>query len=250
MKKPQFFLSADMKVNDRVSLSESDAHHIFNVLRKKTGEEIILSDGRGKSFVARLEKVDRAGVSCLITQLQNETTSAFPRITLVQGLPKGDKMDLIVQKGTELGLFGIIPLLSQRVIVKLTEEKLIKRQERWQRIAMEAARQCRRPDVPVISKPASWSQVLEGLPQQAMALIPWEDEGEMSLKRFLGEHASPVETFFFIGPEGGFSSSEVEGAVRYGVRPVGLGPRILRTETAGLAVAAMLLYQWGDLGGV
>lgn len=249
MKKPQFFLTIGLKINDRVTLKETDAHHIVNVLRMRAGEEIVLSDGSGNSFTALLENADHNGVSCVITQPLIEATASYPRITLVQGLPKGDKMDLIVQKGTELGLYGIIPLLSERVVVKLTEEKLTKRLERWRRIAVEAAKQCRRPDLPVISPPCSWSQALEKLPPTALALIPWEDEAQDSLKDFLREQPAPPEIFFFIGPEGGFSLPEVEGARKCGVCPVGLGPRILRTETAGLAVAAMLLYQWGDLGG-
>ena len=249
MKRPRFFLQADLTDGNNYRLDDSDARHIRDVLRMRAGEEIVLSDGAGKSFAAVLDVVGRSGVSCVVKGLLSEAVSSYPRITLVQGLPKGDKMDLIVQKGTELGLYGIIPLLSERVVVKLTEEKLFKRRERWQRIATEAAKQCRRTDVPLIGSPRAWPEALEELPQTAVALLPWEDEETETLKSFLRERHSPPEIFFFIGPEGGFSSSEVEEARKYGVRTVGLGPRILRTETAGIAVAAMLLFQWSDLGG-
>ena len=230
-------------------LDDADARHISKALRMRAGDEIILSDGMGKSFIAVLDKVDREGVSCAITQPAPETAAPALRVTLVQALPKGDKMDYIVQKGAEIGLSGIIPLISERVEAKLTEDKRIKRTERWRRIAMEAAKQCRRPDIPQISPPRTWDEALEEIPQSACALIPWEGETKYSLKSFLRERPAPQEIYCFIGPEGGFSSSEIEKARRHGLLSVSLGPRILRAETAGLAVAVMLLYQWGDLGG-
>jgi 16S rRNA (uracil1498-N3)-methyltransferase len=213
------------------------------------GNEIFLSDGAGQSYLAVLEQTSTAGAVCLVTKEISGVPSLFPEITLVQGIPKGDKMDLIVQKGTELGLSRIIPLFSERVIVKLAEDKQTKRRERWQRIAVEAAKQCRRADLPEICFPQPWEQVLEEMPTDALALLPWEDETTESLKSFIKNNPSRPVIYYFIGPEGGFSPLEVEGARKQGVRTVSLGSRILRTETAGLAVATMLLYQWGDLGG-
>ena len=249
MSKRWFFLNPNQIVDGKACLDGTDAHHIINVLRLKTGDRIILANGLARTFAATIEYMEKDRVLCAIGEEIRTTTSDSPRVTLVQGLPKGDKMDLIIEKGAELGLHEFIPLLSERVVVKLTEEKLLKRRERWQRIAMEAAKQCRRPDVPSVSKPMTWTEVLESLPLEGVALIPWEEETNNSLKSYMRSNPKPAAVYYFIGPEGGFSLSEVETAREYGVCPVTIGSRILRTETAGLAVATMLFYQWGDLGG-
>ena len=249
MSERRFFLEPSQINAGRAYLKDTDAYHVYKVLRLKRGDRIIVSDGVARSCYALLEQVDSGRVSCVIEGEITVLSHDSPRITLVQGLPKGDKMDLIVQKGVELGLHGIIPLLSERVVVRLAEEKHVKRVERWQRIAMEAAKQCRRQDIPVISHPQTWTQVLAEIPPEAVAIATWEGETKESLKSFMGSNQKPDAIYYFIGPEGGFSSSEIEKAREYGVRPLTMGPLILRTETAALAVAVMLLYQWGGLGG-
>jgi 16S rRNA (uracil1498-N3)-methyltransferase len=158
-------------------------------------------------------------------------------------------MDLIVQKATELGVYKFIPLVCERSVVKLSGDKSQRRSERWQRIAQEAAKQCRRPEIPEVLPPVGWEEALSGMPEGVNAIIPWEEENQKSLKKILGESQLQGDVYVFIGPEGGFTSAEVELARSRGVRPVTLGPRILRTETAGLAVLAIILYQFGDLGG-
>ncbi len=158
-------------------------------------------------------------------------------------------MDFVIQKGTELGVSRVIPLICQRTVVKLEGNSGNKKRERWQRIACESASQCGRPDIPEVDEPADWGAVLANLPGHAIALIPWEEENALSLKDILREKNSSQDIYIFIGPEGGFAREEIARAMEHGVRPVTLGPRILRTETAGLAVLTMILYQWGDLGG-
>lgn len=250
MKLPRFFVSSEQIIAGRVYLHGSDLAHV-RVLRLGAGDRLMVLDGQGKAYLAVLEQTGREDVSCLIVKELAVPASSALRVTLVQGMPKGDKMDLIIQKGTELGFDRLMALCSERVVVKLAGDKLSKRRERWQRIALEAAKQCRRPDIPVICGPLSWAEVLAALPPQAVSLMLWEEETAVSLKGFLRQRsAPPPETYVFIGPEGGFSRGEVEQAKLHGVRPVTLGPRILRTETAGLAVLAILQYHWGDLGGV
>lgn len=250
MKQSHFFVPPEQMKNGLVYLSATDAVHVAKVLRLNAGDKIVLSDGAGKAYLAVLEQAEPKCVSCIIEKELAGLPRQGPKVTLVQGIPKSEKMDLIIQKGVELGLHGLIPLLSERVVVKLTEEKQVKRWERWQRIALEAAKQCRRADLPEVSRPKNLPQVLADLPPEAVVLLPWEEETAVSLKVFLKRYSrTPATVYFFIGPEGGFSPAEVEMARLHGVCPVTLGPRILRTETAGLAVAAMLLYQWGDLGG-
>lgn len=250
MKLPRFFVSSQQIASGRVYLSEPDQAHVTRVLRLGAGDRLMLLDGQGKAYLAVLAPSGQGEVSCLIERELAAPVRSTLRITLAQGIPKGDKMDLIIQKGTELGIDRLMALCSERVVVKLAGDKPAKRRERWQRIALEAAKQCRRPDIPEICGPLGWAEALAAVPPQAVSLMPWEEETAASLKDFLRQRpAPPPEVYVFIGPEGGFSRAEVERAKRHGVLPVTLGPRILRTETAGLAVLAMLQYHWGDLGG-
>lgn len=245
---PRFFVSPDQIKDNLIQITGPDVNHITRVLRLGPGDGLTVLDGRGGVYQAVIESLGKNQVLCSVAKELPAPGAPPLRITLVQGIPKGDKMDLIVQKGTELGVSRVIPLICLRSVVKLGKEKTSKRRERWQRIALEAAKQCRRPDIPDITEPAEWEQVLAGLNPQALALIPWEEESAETMKNVL-QGNPPGEVHVFIGPEGGFTPAEVETARARGVRPVTLGPRILRTETAGLAVLSMILYQWGDLGG-
>lgn len=171
------------------------------------------------------------------------------RVVLVQGLAKGDRMDTVVQKGTELGAAAFWPVLCKRSVVRLDASKKAARLQRWQRIAAGAAKQCRRALVPEVLQPLDWSAALNIIPPGALVLVPWENETGCTLKEVLQSRSRPDEVYLLIGPEGGLEDNEVEEARLRGGIPVTLGPRILRTETAGPAVVAMILYQWGDLGG-
>ncbi|MDD3653938.1 MAG: 16S rRNA (uracil(1498)-N(3))-methyltransferase [Desulfotomaculaceae bacterium] len=246
---PRFFFSVEQIEDGKIYLNKSDVIHVKRVLRLRPGENLVLMDGRGKTYLAIIEKFIAGAVVCdIIREIPSSTASPL-RITLVQGIPKGNKMELIIQKGTELGVNLVIPLLCERTVVKLDEDKIPKRLERWQKIALEAAKQCRRSDVPKISRPKSWDEMLCALPPGAVAMIPWEEEFVYSVKDFCLQHLELASIYIFIGPEGGFTREEVERARLYGVCPVTLGPRILRTETASMAVLTMVQYQWGDLGG-
>jgi 16S rRNA (uracil1498-N3)-methyltransferase len=168
------------------------------------------------------------------------------KITLVQGLNKGDKMEYIVQKATELGVTDIIPMICHRSVVRLEGVKAVDRQERWQRVALEAAKQCRRAIIPKVHEIQNISEVLEKIPLGTLSFLPWEQEKSFGLREILsGDKKESV--FIFIGPEGGFEEKEVKQAIDKGVAVVTLGDRILRTETAGLACAAIVMFQWGDI---
>ena len=169
------------------------------------------------------------------------------RITLFQGLAKGDKVETVIQHGTELGVCGFVPVASSRAVVKLEPKKAVERVERWQRIAREAAEQSRRGAVPAVAEVVSWKQAAARCRDYDLALVPWEEGGE-PLKTVLEAHPGAKTVAVFIGPEGGLSPDEVALAREHGARAVTLGPRILRTETAGLAAAAAILYALGDLG--
>lgn len=246
---PRFFVSPEQVRSGRVTITGPDVIHIVKVLRLGPGDTLTVLDGRGKVYEAVIVQTGREAVICAVVSESYAGGPSPVRITLVQGLPKGDKMDLIVQKATELGVYRLIPLVCERSVVKLTGDKPHRRRERWQRIAIEAAKQCRRPDVPEVLPPTQWEDILAGIPDNTTAVIPWEEENLESLKKFLGEGGSRGDFYVFIGPEGGFTLAEIELARSHGIRPVTLGPRILRTETAGLVVLSIILYQFGDLGG-
>jgi len=233
-------------------ITGAEMEHINRVLRLAAGDEVTIIDGLGGVFLARITGKNKDTVFCDITEAGLPDNEPPVKVTLVQGLPKADKMELVVQKGTELGLACLIPLQCERAIVRLDPKKSAQRQERWQRIAMEAAKQCRRAKYPKVEQVMNWQEVLNSVPKQALALLPWEEESGRGIKSLRDKYkASALSEFFvFIGPEGGFTEKEVLRAQDYGVIPVSLGPRILRTETAGLAVLSMLMYEFGDLGGV
>ncbi|NLI12991.1 16S rRNA (uracil(1498)-N(3))-methyltransferase [Pelotomaculum propionicicum] len=246
---PRVFVAPEQIKDGLVSITGTETGHLSRVLRLGAGDVINILDGRGKSYEAAIEILRKGEIVCRITAELPAPAAPPLRVTLAQGLPKGDKMDFIIQKGTELGVSRVIPLMCRRTVVRLEGGSGDKKRERWQRIACEAASQCGRPDIPVVDGPMDWGRALAGLPEHTPALIPWEEEHNLSLKDFLREHNISKEIYVFIGPEGGFDREEVELAMEHGIRPVTLGPRILRTETAGLAVLTMILYQWGDLGG-
>jgi 16S rRNA (uracil1498-N3)-methyltransferase len=221
-------------------------HYLGRVLRLRPGEELELFDGAGAVYPARLQALDAEAAVLAVGPPSPAPTA--PPITLAQGLAKGDKLDLVVQKATELGASRIVPLAAERSVVKLTAEKGLERARRWRRIAEEAARQCGRADVPEVDPPATLAEFLAAAAArgEAVALL-YEGEKERRLSAWLAAHAAgPVA--LAIGPEGGFSSAEVEAARAAGAATVSLGPRIVRTETAGLAALAVALHLAGELG--
>lgn len=245
----RFFVSPEQVKSGHITISGPDVRHITQVLRMGAGDIITVLDGEGRAYEARIENVSRDKVRCEILEQGQAGGEPPVRVTLVQGISKGDKMDLVMQKGTELGVTSLIPVICRYSVVKMTPRKAAERRDRWQRIAVEAAKQCRRSVVPRVATPATWQEALEDIPQEAVALMPYEGETDQKMRDVLRKLDAPSEVFIFIGPEGGIHPEEFEMAQWRGVIPVTLGPRILRTETAGLAALAMVLYEWGDLGG-
>jgi len=247
-----FFVPPAQIKEQKVIVTGPDAVHLTRVLRLGPGDGFKVADGQGKGYRVRLSKISSGEIEGIIEEEFILTAEPPVSITLVQGIPKGEKMELIIQKSTELGVKEIIPLLAERSIVKLAGEKLEQRRLRWQRVAREAAKQCRRGEVPAVSVPLTLNQVFSRMPPGAVGIMPWEEEGEVSLKQVLPtlQEALPgAGIFLFIGPEGGFAPREAALAKENGVVTVSLGRRILRTETAALAAATIILYELGDLGG-
>lgn len=219
-------------------ITGSDAHQIKDVLRMKTGDKIDLLDGTGAVYACRIKTIQKNKVDCEILEKRAPGEELPIKLALAQCLPKGKKMDLIIQKCTELGISRIIPTLSERSIAKAGKP------ERWKKIAKEAAEQCGRTSIPEISPLTKFEDVLKLKTPCALALIPWELEKEITLKQMLKDRKSS-DIFVLIGPEGGFSRKEIELAVDAGFTPVTLGKAILRTETAGMAILAAIRYELG-----
>jgi 16S rRNA (uracil1498-N3)-methyltransferase len=232
---------------DKLSLDGERFHYLTRVLRLQAGDSLQVFDGKGRTFGARIRSV---GPSALELQLALEHLSPQTRsIVLLQGLPKGEKLDWILQKATELGMTSFGAVAMQHCVAKLRPSQIEERRERWQKIAEEAARQCGRADVPLILPYQPLSDAIAGLPPATLLLILNEREQNMRLGQALASSADPRQPIALLaGPEGGIHPIEMELALRAGGISVGLGGRILRTETASLAALAVILHVNGDLG--
>ncbi|ATW25351.1 16S rRNA (uracil(1498)-N(3))-methyltransferase [Candidatus Formimonas warabiya] len=246
----RFFVPADQIRPPLITILGSDVHHIGKVLRLKPGDTVLIADGTGREYLAELTEITAQKVTARIQDHFLSHHEPPLDVYLLQGLPKGDKLEFIIQKCTEVGVRKIIPIHMERTIVRLPAEKARERRERWQRIAAEAAKQCQRGVVPEIEPVCGLEQVLQELPKETLLVMPWEEEKNTGLKDILKQESGasgPVAVL--IGPEGGISPQEAEVACTYGAKKATLGPRILRTETAGLVTLSLILYELGDLGG-
>lgn len=239
----QFFADPSWIRDGKVYLRGSDVNHIKNVLRMRTGEDVRVSDGSGSVYLCCISAYEE-GTAVLDILKELDSEAELPsQITLFQGLPKGDKMDWIVQKAVELGVYSIVPFSAKRSIVKLDEKKARKRQERWQAIAKGAAEQSGRSRIPEVQPVKSFAEALDAASGLDLVMIPYELEEGMERTVQVIENIMPGQSIgIFIGPEGGFEEEEVEQAKSTGAEPVSLGKRILRTETAGLTTLSILMY--------
>lgn len=238
---PKFFFNKNDISQGQVRLFGEDEKHIKTVLRAKEGEELMLCDGEGMDYSCRIASLER-GV--LLDILSKEVCETEPKtkLTLYQGLPKADKMELIIQKCVELGIERIVAVSTERAIVKL-DGKETKKLERWQKIAEAAAKQSGRGKIPEIGRQVlKFKEAVAEAKMLDAAIIPYEKEREKGLRQFV-QGFSGESIGIFIGPEGGFSEDEIAYAQENGVTPITLGRRILRTETAGMTTAAILLYE-------
>lgn len=241
----RFYVSADQLAEKEVIISGGDVNHIKNVLRLEVGDWIVACDGNGTDYVSRIQSICSDEVVASIEKVQPTGTELPVRITLFQGMPKKDKLELIIQKAVELGACEIVPVMTKRTVVKLSEEKKInKRLERWQSIAYAAAKQCDRGIIPTVHKPVSYEEALAMADQLDYNVIPYELQTGMEEARKIVDQACKQRSLgIFIGPEGGFEPEEVERAMTRNIHPMTLGKRILRTETAGMALLSILMFQ-------
>ncbi|ASS76098.1 16S rRNA (uracil(1498)-N(3))-methyltransferase [Tumebacillus algifaecis] len=245
----RYFVEPEAIQNGAVTITGDDVKHIVRVLRMEAGEQVIVCDGVGHAYLVELTELGGEQVVGRIMEQLADTAEPRVKITLAQGLPKGDKMDLIVQKGTEVGISRFVPLEMARCIVQYDQKKEQKRRERWQKIAKEAAEQAHRTLIPSVGIGMTLKQLVGNLDGFDLVLVPYEGEKARGLREVLQEHPDVGHICVVIGPEGGISEAEIETALAAGAIPVTLGPRILRTETAGLVTAACICYQVGEMGG-
>lgn len=242
----QFFVEpAQIHINDkRVIIEGPDVNHIKNVLRMKVGEEIAVSDGvDGKEYRCGISALEDTRVLCEIRFIKEDNVELPAKVYLFQGLPKSDKMEMIIQKAVELGVYQVIPVATKRCVVKLDDKKASSKIARWQAIAEAAAKQSKRGIIPKVMDVMPFSQAVKKAGQMTVKVIPYEMAEDMDKTReILADIRPGSEVAVFIGPEGGFEPAEIALAQEAGVEPITLGKRILRTETAGLAVLSWLVY--------
>jgi 16S rRNA (uracil1498-N3)-methyltransferase len=243
-----FFLGTNPVLEDTATISGELYRHMARVLRLKEGSEVTLTDDGGRRLLGVIEQVGAKSLTVRITATEAAAEQAEGlRITLYQGLPKGEKLDLILQKCTELGIAEVVTFDALRSIVKLRGERSAGRLERCEKIVQEASRQSGRRRAPTVSIGGNLQSVLRES-RQTVKLLLWEGEQTVKLRDALQAHDLPDSVAIVVGPEGGLSPEEVDQAVACGFTPVSLGQRILRTETAGLAVLSILQFHWGDMG--
>lgn len=246
-----FFVSPSQINGHTIVIKGEDVNHIKNVLRMKPGEEISIGNGADDNeYRASIKEIKDDEIICDLLFVKEDGVELPVGITLFQGLPKSDKMDTIIQKAVELGAVRIVPVATERAVVKLDAKKAASKKERWQKISEAAAKQSKRAIVPEVTLPMTMSEAVNMAASMNAAAIPYELENGMDgmkafvdkVKSLAGNKDTKPEVAVFIGPEGGFADEEIELAGNAGITPVSLGRRILRTETAGMTVLSILMY--------
>lgn len=246
---PRIYLPRPLAAGDRCAAAPDQVRYLRSVLRLAEGDPLILFNGSDWEYDAVVRQGNEGGLT-LEVAAQRPVPRDEIEITLCQAIPKSDKLDGIVRHATELGVRRIVPFLASRSVPRWTAAKSSEKRKRWQKIAVEASRQCGRADIPEIGEIASFAGMIATAPGTALRLIPWEEETARGIREVLRDRRyDGVRDFrLVIGPEGGFTREEIEQAGQAGFLPVGLGRRVLRVETAALAVLAVLQYERGAIG--
>lgn len=242
---PKFFAEQENITKTHIKLDGEEAKHIIKVLRMQVGDNITICDGAGTDYEASIESMNKNDLTACITSKKSSESESRVKITLYQCLPKASKMEYVIQKCTELGIYKIIPCISERCVVKLNSEADEKKKvERWQAIAKAAAKQSGRGIIPQIGMPMLFKDAIADMQAHSLAFIPYENEREHTLKSVLRSAENVESASFIIGPEGGFAPQEIQLALQNGIQSITLGKRILRTETAAEVVLSMMNYEF------
>lgn len=239
----RFFVNPEQILDNEICITGKDVNHIKNVLRMKIGEQVLISNGQDREYICVIEEMCSEKVLLSICDIDGPERELPVQVTLFQGLPKSDKMETVIQKMVELGAYEIVPVATKRCVVKLDEKKAAMKTKRWNAIAESAAKQSKRGIIPKVSEPISFKQALEKTKTMDLLLIPYEEAQNMEITRKTVSEIKPgMSIGIFIGPEGGFSEDEVILAVEHRAKAITLGKRILRTETAGMALMSVIMY--------
>ena len=242
-----FYIEGIGEAGSAAMLQAEEAKHAAQVLRMQAGEEFYAVDEQGRRFLAKFDSVSKTACTAILMEELSDNEAPV-RITIYQGLPKADKLELVVQKLTELGACALVPVKMERCVVKLDEKDGKKKQDRLSKIAREAAKQCKRGGCLDVQPPQTWKQLQTAMQAHDLLLVPWEDAAGYGMKSARGDFPDAKDIAIVIGPEGGMSEGEVRALEETGAKQVTLGPRILRTETAAIASCAMAMLLWGDIG--
>ena len=242
---PKFFVKTNQIEKDKIKIVGEDVKHINQVLRAKIGEELMICNlDTTLNYITTVSQITPEYVICNIQDCVKSFVESNIQVTIFQGLPKADKMELIIQKAVELGAFSVIPVETKRCVVKLDAKKAAKKVARWQQIAESAAKQSKRMLIPEIHEVMTYKEALAFAGHLDVKLIPYElAKGMKETREILNELRPGQSIGIFIGPEGGFEEEEVSKALEAGAHAITLGRRILRTETAGLAILSVLMFQ-------
>lgn len=233
---------------DRLSITGSEARYINKVLRMKKGQDLIIMDGRGRSFQSTIERVSYSEVTVKVERPLPPQPSSAVEITLCQALLKSHAMDYLIQKVTELGITAIQPFLSERTVIRIRPENRNPKMERWRQIVKSACKQCNRAALPRIEPLVSFRDMMENAPGKgALKILLWEHENSLDLKGVLRSVNPLPHVFAVVGPEGGLTPREVDLARERRFHIISLGNRILRAETAAVSFISIIQYEWGDL---
>lgn len=247
---PKFFVNNNQIIENQIKIIGQDVKHIKNVLRKNIGDEIDICDReKSKDYLCKILELNDKEIICEIEKVKEEKIESNIKVTIFQGLPKADKMELIIQKSVELGVFEIIPVEMKRCVVKLNEKEKIKKIERWQKISEVAAKQCGRSIIPKIGGIIPVKNICNLYKEYDIVIVAYEKEEENTLKNEIEKikenfkSNNEIKIAIIIGPEGGIEEKEIESFKEHGIKVVTLGKRILRTETVSLNILSILMYE-------
>lgn len=248
----KFFVNSENIVSNRAIIEDEDVKHIYKVLRLEEGDKVNINNCNGEEYLGKIESITKTKVEVELLEKLDVNNESPIDIYLFQGFPKPVKMDLIAQKCTELGVKEITPVITERVSSSLGEiNKDKKKVERWNRIAFEACKQSKRTLIPKVNDLISFEELLAGLKDMDLIVVPYENAENYGIKQMIKNlHKEVKKIAVVIGPEGGFENEEINTLKNLGANIVTLGPRILRTETAGFTCVSLLMYELGDLGGI
>jgi 16S rRNA (uracil1498-N3)-methyltransferase len=243
----RFFLPRIEIQDNRATITGSELNHLRRVLRLRPKDRVVLFDDAGWEHEGIIHSLGKDRGDIEITRSYQIDNESPVKITLALGLTKGEKMDFVVEKATELGVHAVVPFVSSYTVPKLNEKKAAQRSQRWHKIALGAAKQCGRVRIPEISALTEFRDLVEAASRDALRLFFWEKESQQGLSEFKDSRTGVGEIVVMIGPEGGFSAPEAALALEHGFKPVRFGPRVLRAETAALAALSVVQLLWGDL---